>query len=192
MTHGNVVQLVCGQAYARFEPDETFLHWSALSFDASTLEIWGALLCGARLVVAPPRMDVLADLPGLLRRQRVTVAFVTTSLFHELVDLDVTTFDGLRQVLVGGERLALPHARRMVRHAREVPAAPEVINGYGPTETTTFATWFPLRELTGTDGDVPIGRPLARGNETVPTVVLAGKSFVNPDRAWFRERLRSS
>ncbi|MEV6632799.1 non-ribosomal peptide synthetase [Actinoplanes sp. NPDC051470] len=159
VTHGNIVQLVRDQEYLRFEPGETFLHLSPTAFDASTFEIWGALLSGARLLLAPPGRETLADLPELLRRRGVTAMFLTTPLFHELIDRDPAALDSVRQVLIGGEPMSVERARRLAGRRADRPDG-EVANVYGPTETTTFATAFPLRELDASDRSVPIGRPL--------------------------------
>lgn len=167
VTHRNIVQLVRDQRYLRFEPGETFLHLSPAAFDASTFEIWGALLSGARLVIAPPARQALGELPELLRRRGVTAMFLTTPLFHELIDRDPGALDTVRQVLIGGEPMSVDRARLLA--ARRAgpgggwegsPGDGGVANVYGPTETTTFATAFALSELDEGDKSVPIGRPL--------------------------------
>ncbi len=173
VTHHNIVQLVRDQEYLRFAPGETFLHLSPAAFDASTFEIWGALLSGARLVLAPPGRESLAELPELLRRRGVTAMFLTTPLFHELIDRDPGALDAVRQVLIGGEPMSVDRARLLAGRRRE-PRDGVVANVYGPTETTTFATAFALRELDEGDKSVPIGRPLCHtrvyvlGDDGVP------------------------
>jgi amino acid adenylation domain-containing protein len=129
-----------------------------IAFDASTFEIWGALLNGARLCVAT-RDEVLDPdaFAARLNRFQATVLWLTTGLFNRQVDAAPSSFKGLRAVLTGGDVLSAPHV------ARALSACPGVIflNGYGPTENTTFTT---IHHITMTDarpGPVPIGHPIA-------------------------------
>ncbi|WP_200215652.1 non-ribosomal peptide synthetase [Micromonospora coerulea] len=165
VTHRNIVQLVRDQDYLDFGAGEAFLHLSPTAFDASTFEIWGALLSGARLVLAPSGRSALADLPVLLRERGVSAMFLTTPLFHELMDSDPGALDPVRQVLVGGEPMSVERALLLARRrsAATGGTAPASVaaNVYGPTETTTFATAFRLDQLDGNDKSVPIGRPLS-------------------------------
>ncbi|HKH48506.1 MAG TPA: amino acid adenylation domain-containing protein, partial [Thermoanaerobaculia bacterium] len=155
-----VVRLVRSTGYARFGPQEVFLQLAPVSFDASTFEIWGALLHGARLVVAPPESPSLAELGGLLRRHDVTALWLTAGLFHLMVEERLDDLADVNQLLAGGEALSLPHVRRALAARR----AGRIINGYGPTENTTFTACHPMSgadDLTGGAGSVPIGRPIA-------------------------------
>ena len=155
--HRGVVRLVRGADYARLGADETILQLAPLSFDASTFEIWGALLNGGRLVMAPPGVLSAVDLGALLERHAVTTLWLTAGLFHQLVDERVEVFRPLRQLLAGGDVLSPAHVRR-VRQA--VPGC-QIINGYGPTEGTTFSCCFPIPANAPLERSVPIGRPIA-------------------------------
>jgi aspartate racemase len=135
IVHHSVVRLVCGNDYADFGPDQTFLHLAPLAFDASTFEIWGALLNGGRLVIAPPGTLSLTELGDVLRRHRVTTLWLTAGLFHLMVDERLDDLGGLRQLLAGGDALSVRHVRRV----RERFPHLRLVNGYGPTEATTFA-----------------------------------------------------
>jgi amino acid adenylation domain-containing protein len=157
VVHRAVVRLVCGTGYAAFGPGETWLQLAPASFDASTLEIWGALLHGGRLVLAPPRMPSLAELGSLLARHRVTALWLTAGLFHQLVDANPRALAPLRQLLAGGDVLA-PEA---VRRALAAMPGGRVIDGYGPTENTTFTCCHPLRAPDEVGRSVPLGRPIA-------------------------------
>ncbi|MFP2913788.1 AMP-binding protein, partial [Pyxidicoccus sp. 3LFB2] len=68
-------------SFIHFGPEEVFLQLAPISFDASTLEIWGALLHGARLVLAPPQALSLENLAALLTRHRVSTLWLTAALF---------------------------------------------------------------------------------------------------------------
>jgi len=107
-----VVRLVKQTHYARFAADEVFLHYAPVSFDAATFEIWGALLNGARLVLMPPAQRSLADLGAVLQQQGITTLWLTSSLFNVMLDEQPAGLRGLRQLLVGGEALSVPHIRK--------------------------------------------------------------------------------
>ncbi|MEV7550248.1 amino acid adenylation domain-containing protein [Amycolatopsis sp. NPDC089917] len=160
--HRSIIRLVTGLPDGILGPDEVVLHESAISFDAATFEIWGALLSGATCVISTERVLTARPLADVISRHRISTAWLTSSLFNHIVDEDVAALTGLRKLLVGGEALSVTHVRRAVA---ALPGA-RFFNGYGPTECTTFATCHPIpapvpAELTG----VPIGRPL--GNTRV-------------------------
>jgi aspartate racemase len=157
VTHRNVVRLVNATDYARFGADEVFLQLAPLSFDASTFEIWGALLNGGRLAVAPPGLASVDDLGTMLARHRVTTLWLTAGLFHQVVDQRVDVLRPLRQLLAGGDVLSLSHVRRM----RAALPGCRLINGYGPTEGTTFTCCHSITTDMGLERSVPIGRPIA-------------------------------
>jgi amino acid adenylation domain-containing protein len=157
VTHRNVVRLVTAQTYADFGPDQVFLQMAPLAFDASTFEIWGALLHGARLVLYPAGSIDLSELRTTLQRHGVTTLWLTAGLFHQVVDADVGSLSGLRQLLAGGDAL-IPD--RVSRAMRALPGV-RLINGYGPTEATTFSCCFDATSGVPFDDSVPIGRPLA-------------------------------
>jgi aspartate racemase len=157
VTHRNVVRLVRDTDYVCLGPDEVFLLLAPLSFDASTLEIWGSLLNGGRLAIAPPGVPSVSDLGALLSRHRVTTLWLTAGLFHQVVDADVQVLRGLRQLLAGGDVLSVPHVRRVLA---ELPGC-RLVNGYGPTEGTTFTCCHTITEASAARRSVPIGRPIA-------------------------------
>jgi amino acid adenylation domain-containing protein len=156
VTHRGVVRLVKGQGYARFGPGEVFLQLAPLAFDASTFEIWGALLNGGRLVVFPGDRPSLAEIGAVVRDRGVTTLWLTAGLFNAMIEACPATLSGLRQLLVGGEALSVPHVERALALLPGVT----LINGYGPTEGTTFTTCHTIVAATG-PGSIPIGRPLA-------------------------------
>ena len=137
--HRSIVRLVCGQDYATFGPDRVFVQLAPASFDASTFEIWGALLHGATLILAPPGVPQPRELADLLVRHRVTTLWLTASLFNQLVDDHPEVLAGVSEVLTGGEALSVRHVRR-AQHV--LGPRVQLINGYGPTEGTTFTTCY--------------------------------------------------
>ncbi|WP_330277065.1 amino acid adenylation domain-containing protein [Lentzea sp. NBC_00516] len=152
--HRGIVRLVQGQAYAGLTADDVVAHLASVSFDASTFEVWGALTNGARLAVGPPRAVSVAELGRFLSGFEVSVLWLTAGLFHEVVDADVTVFGGLRLLLAGGDVLSPGHCARVLERFPDLA----LVNGYGPTEGTTFTACHRITEVTG---PVPIGTPLA-------------------------------
>jgi non-ribosomal peptide synthetase component F len=95
--HRGVVRLVTNTNYAEFGPEEVFLQFAPLSFDASTFEIWGSLLGGARLVVMPPGLASLSELGEVIKRRRVTTIWLIAGLFHKMVETQPESLRGVRQ-----------------------------------------------------------------------------------------------
>ena len=154
--HRAVVRLVVDQDYARFAADEVFLHAAALSFDASTFEIFGALLNGARLVVVDGNHASLDGIAAAILRHRVTTAWFTAGLFHLLVEQRLTALAGLRRILAGGDVLSPSH---VLRAQAALPEC-QLVNGYGPTENTTFTCCYQVPREGWGGGPVPIGTPI--------------------------------
>ena len=186
VTHRNVVRLVTGQTYAEFGPDQVFLQMAPLAFDASTFEIWGALLHGARLVLYPGSSIDLTELRATLERHGVTTLWLTAGLFHQVVDMDVGLLSGLEQLLAGGDEL-LPD--RVSRAMRALPGV-KLVNGYGPTEATTFSCCFDATSAVPFDDSVPIGRPIANTSAYVLDRELEPTPVGRSGRALHRRRRR--
>jgi amino acid adenylation domain-containing protein len=152
--HRAIVRLVRGNDFAAMTAAERWLHCASPSFDASTLELWAPLLNGGTVVVVPGRPTV-ADLGKAIRRHQVTSSFLTTGLFNLVVDTDVEELAPLRQLVIGGEAASENHVRRALA------VVPTVVNGYGPTENTTFTTCYVMRDPALVPGPVPIGPAIA-------------------------------
>lgn len=159
--HRGVVRLVRNTDYARFTSEEVFLQFAPVAFDASTLEIWGALLNGARLVVYPPGATSLSELGEFIERQRITTLWLTAGLFQQMVEEQIDRLRQVRQLLAGGDVLSPAHVARVLER---LPST-QLINGYGPTENTTFTCCHRVSVPPTSGAAVPIGRPIA--NTTV-------------------------
>ncbi|RKH48164.1 non-ribosomal peptide synthetase [Corallococcus sicarius] len=159
--HAAVLRTLFGVDFARFGPEETLLLMAPLAFDASTLEVWGALLHGAKLAVFPPHPPSdPRELEQVLVRHGVTMLWLTAGLFAQVVDSHLPALRSLRQVLTGGDVISASHVRRVLEDLR-IP----VTAGYGPTETTVFATSHRFTSASQVRTSVPLGRPL--GNTQV-------------------------
>ncbi len=114
VTHKNVVRLVKNTNYADFSDKETFFLLAPISFDASTFEMWGSLLNGARLVVPPPGQLSLSELGDIIEENRITSLWLTAGLFHLMVEKQLSSLRGVRQLLAGGDVLGISQVRRVI------------------------------------------------------------------------------
>jgi amino acid adenylation domain-containing protein len=157
VTHRAVARLVKCTNYADFSRDDIILQLAPLGFDASTVEIWGALLSGARLVLLPQEDSAsLEEIGAHVRRHRVTKLWLTAGLFHLMVDYRLEDLRGVQQILAGGDVLSPPHVERVIKEL----GGCRMTNCYGPTENTTFTTCHDVK-LEECAGSVPIGRPIS-------------------------------
>src|SRR2546423_2270504 len=156
--HRSITRLLFGVDYARLDGGRRLLHMAPISFDASTFELWGALLHGARCILLPERLPTASRIGSLIQQQQVTTTWLTASLFNAILDEAPESLRGLQQLLTGGEALSVGHIRRALQ---ELPTT-ELINGYGPTESTTFTCCHPIeRELSPSTRSIPIGQPIS-------------------------------
>ncbi|MEU2791649.1 amino acid adenylation domain-containing protein [Streptomyces sp. NPDC007100] len=153
--HAGVARLVRDADYLSLSSADRILQTGALEFDAATFEIWGALLNGATLhIVEQETLLTPALLKQALHSADITVLWLTSPLFNQLADEDVSLFSGLRTLLIGGDVLSCRH----VNLVRAACPGLSVLNGYGPTENTTFTTTFRIERPYETS--IPIGRPI--------------------------------
>ncbi|MCX4680638.1 amino acid adenylation domain-containing protein [Streptomyces sp. NBC_01433] len=158
--HRAMVDLVRSADLVDFGPNDRVGQTSNPAFDAATFEIWGALSHGARLVGLGRQTitDPLA-LEQAICAHGLTILFLTTSLFHQLARIRPTLFASLHTLVTGGEALD----PRRVREVLTADPPRRLVNGYGPTECTTFACSYTvggLSDLSPADRTVPIGRPI--------------------------------
>jgi len=157
--HRGVIRLVRGTDWIEIGPHDRFSQMANISFDATTFEIWGALLNGATLCIFPPIEFSPQDMGHFLFREKVTHAFLTTRLFNVMVEEQVDDLKGIRFLLFGGEQVSTRHAKM----AFESLPNCQILHVYGPTENTTYTTVYPIQ--TTPTSEVPIGKPLS--NTTV-------------------------
>jgi amino acid adenylation domain-containing protein len=156
-THANITRVVRDTNYIEITGHDTLLSLANYAFDGFTFDLFGALLNGAKLVLAPQETILhIGKLAQLIEDEHVTVMFVTTALFNVLVDAGSGWMKGMRKVLFGGERSSVHH----VRKALQLMGKDRLIHVYGPTETTVFATFHPVNEVAEEAVTVPIGTPL--------------------------------
>jgi amino acid adenylation domain-containing protein len=169
--HRAIVRLVTAQDYARFDETRRVLHMAPTSFDASTFEIWAPLLHGGATVLYPggsvPDPDILRR---TIRENGITTMWLTSSLYNAFIDEMPDALAPLDELLIGGEALSVAHVRRGLA---QLPST-QIVNGYGPTEGTTFTCCFRIpRDLPADATHIPIGPALT--NTELVVIDDAGK-----------------
>ena len=165
-----VSRLVLETNYARFGKEEVFLQMAPTSFDASTFELWGALLHGSRCVLYPGGASELKTLGEVIKHNQVTTLWLTASLFNTVIDDAPEILRPIRQLLIGGEALSVTH----VRQAHEQLPDTQIINGYGPTENTTFTCCHTIPKVLDESRSIPIGTAITN------TQVYLLDRYLNP------------
>ncbi|MDM8560642.1 amino acid adenylation domain-containing protein [Candidatus Parabeggiatoa sp. HSG14] len=169
--HHSISRLVVNTNYIQLDASDRMLQTGSLAFDASTFEIWGALLNGGSFC-RPPEHTVLdaIEMKHFIQQYDISTMWLTASLFNQLVDMDISLFKGLKHLLIGGEKLSVHHVNKVKKTYPDLV----IINGYGPTENTTFTVCHRIEKLY--QQDIPIGKPI--GNTQV--LILDTKNALVP------------
>jgi amino acid adenylation domain-containing protein len=157
VNHRAVVRLVKNTRFVDLSEQEVFLQFSPISFDASTLEIWAPLLNGGCLAIMPPEIQSLEEIGAAIRKYGVTSMWLTAGLFNVMVEQRLDDLRPLRQLLVGGDVLSPTHIRKALDR---FPGC-RLINGYGPTEGTTFTCCHTITRADAQGASIPIGKPIS-------------------------------
>jgi amino acid adenylation domain-containing protein len=182
--HRGIVRLVKSPNYAAFRPEDVLLQFAPLTFDASTLEIFGSLLNGALLAVFSSGKASLRELGQFITEQKISTMWLTAGLFTEMVEQELESLRNVRQLLAGGDVVSPTHVARLISALENCT----FINGYGPTEVTTFASCYRVQGVRLQEGALPIGVPISNTQvyvldeemEPVP-VGIAGELYVGGD-----------
>jgi amino acid adenylation domain-containing protein len=155
--HRAILRLVCSASFMELNAQTVMLHAAPLGFDASTLELWGPLLNGGCCALHEERIPTGPGIARSIAELGVNSAWLTAALFNAIVDDDPHWFHGLAQLLTGGEALSVAHVRRALAALPHTA----LINGYGPTECTTFTATYRIPHLLPDDTlSIPIGQPI--------------------------------
>ncbi|MFP5271127.1 amino acid adenylation domain-containing protein [Coleofasciculus sp.] len=155
--HRGVIRLLFGIDYVHLDGKQRLLQMAPISFDAATFEIWGALLHGSRCILFPETVPTAQTLRQVIQTHNITTVWLTSALFNSIVEQDVEALSGVQQLLTGGEALSV----NPVKKALSTLPSTQLINGYGPTESTTFTCCYSLpQSLKDTELSIPIGRPI--------------------------------
>ena len=180
--HRSVVSLVKSADYYTYSVSDCLLATGALSFDATTFEFFGMLLNGGKLVICSNEILLNIDtLSRLIKEKSVNVMWFTAGWLNQLVDQDIRLFADLKTVFTGGDKLSPAHISRL----RDVYPDLEIINGYGPTENTTFSLTYNIKTI---QGDIPVGYPVSNStayifdeHENFVPVGVTGEIYVGGD-----------
>lgn len=152
----SIGRLVKNTDYVQFDENIVMLQTGQLAFDASTYEIWGSLLNGGQVHFIDENLLLsFSEFKNYLYENRISTMFLTAALFNQMISYDCTMFNKMRHLMVGGEQLSTEHINLLRTENNKT----EVINGYGPTETTTFAVTYNIKNVF--DRRIPIGKPIA-------------------------------
>jgi iturin family lipopeptide synthetase A len=171
ITHANAARVVVNPNYIDITGQDRILQLSNYAFDGSVFDIYGALLNGAVLVIVTEQ-DVLSvnQLSEKIKKEGITLFFVTTALFNVLVDEKLDCFAKVKKVLFGGERVSIDHSRKALGYLGK----DRVIHVYGPTETTVYATYYKINKIAENPLTIPIGKPISN------TAVYILDNYLNP------------
>lgn len=156
--HRAVNRLVCATNYVDIEPSDRIAQVANLAFDAATFEVWGALLNGAQLI-GIERETTLSptEFVAELQQQEISILFLTTALFNQTVSQIPTAFHSLKYLLFGGELVKVDRVRSVLQQGKPQ----HLIHVYGPTENTTFSTWYEVERVPENASTIPIGQAIA-------------------------------
>ena len=193
ITHRAITRLLVETNYLSLGPDDRITHASNPSFDAATFEIWGALLHGGHLIGVPKDTALSASAyADFIRTHQITAMFVTTALFNHIVYENPKAFQTVKQLMFGGEAADINAVRKVLDNGAPI----NFLNVYGPTESTTFTTFYPIKEVPADARSVPIGKPISntqvyvldRNLQPVP-IGIPGELYISGDglaREYFR------
>jgi amino acid adenylation domain-containing protein/non-ribosomal peptide synthase protein (TIGR01720 family) len=159
----NVIRLVINSDFVSISAEDRFLHFAPLSFDASTLEIWAPLLNGAGLSVIEQPQPSLQQLGTFIKQHGISILWLTAGLFQQMVDEQLEDLAGVKQLLAGGDVVSAEHVRRLLNRFPDTT----FINGYGPTENTTFSCCQRVTKDTPLAASVPIGKAITNSEAWV-------------------------
>ena len=178
-----IVRLIKNTNFIKFSSGDRILQTGSIAFDASTFEIWGALLNGLELFLLK-KTDLLNPtyFSNYIAKNKISSLFLTTSLFNRFCEENPKMFGVLKYLLIGGEALSFKH----IKAVREANPDLHIVNGYGPTENTTFSTYYDIKDMSL--DFIPIGFPLANStcyvvsnSNTLQPVYTPGELWVGGD-----------
>ena len=160
--HRSAIRLVKNTNYINIKSDDVFLQVSPVAFDASTFEIWGCLLNGARLVLYPEQKIALEPLADVIKKYEINTLWLTTGLFNQMIDQQLDSFRQVKNLLAGGEAASITHVKKYLSYLNDNSSDNHrLIHCYGPTENTTFTSCHVMDWNTQLLNTVPIGKPIS-------------------------------
>lgn len=185
VTHRAINRLLRNTNYVQLNESDRIAQVSNAAFDAATFEIWGALIHGARLVgLAKETVLSPPEFKRAVAEQHISTMFLTTALFNQIAQSLPETFAPLRYLLFGGEACDPQSVRRVL----ELGKPEHLLHVYGPTESTTFTTYYDVSDVQAGARTIPIGRALSNTevwvldrNMQVTPVGVTGELYIGGD-----------
>ncbi len=182
VVHKNVVRLVKNTNYIEFLEDDRILQTGSMAFDASTFEVWGALLNGITLYIESKEIILdSGNIDSYINKNSITIMWLTSPLFNQLCETNVDMFRNIRYLLVGGDVVSPKYASKV----KKINSNLTICNGYGPTENTTFSTVYKIQDNWDENMIIPIGSPIANSttyvvdeNMELMPIGVAGELYV--------------
>ncbi|MCP4350753.1 MAG: AMP-binding protein [Desulfobacterales bacterium] len=157
--HGNIIRLVRNTNYTDIKTTDRILQLSNYAFDGSTYDIFGALLNGASLFVVPEDLLYSVDtLCSYISENKINITFITTALINKLIDTNPEVIRNFDKIFFGGQDASVKHIRKGLEYRKNEDS---IVHVYGPTENTTFSTYYVVKEIKETDTSIPIGAPIS-------------------------------
>lgn len=154
ITNKNIIRLVKNSNYITLSAEDIMTQTGAYTFDASTLEIWNGLLNLVPLHILDTEQLAPDYFSKYIKENNITVIFLTTALFNQMIEYDASMFENVRVVMTGGEAMSQNHVKKLKKACNSL----KVLNLYGPTENSVVSTYY---EVLGTENIIPIGKPLS-------------------------------
>ncbi|WP_166924917.1 non-ribosomal peptide synthetase [Flavobacterium poyangense] len=181
--HRNVIRLVKPSFALPLDPDSVLLSTGSISFDATTIEYFGTLLNGAKLIIVQQDVQLNLDrLAEAIQTHQVNSIFMTASWFNQVVESKISLFETIANMMVGGDVVSPVHVQKVYDH---YPAI-KIVNGYGPTENTTLSTSYAI--TTKSYSTIPIGKPIPNSQVYIlddalqaTAIGVIGKMYVSGD-----------
>ncbi|MBI5345706.1 MAG: amino acid adenylation domain-containing protein [Chlamydiae bacterium] len=152
-----IIRLIKNTNWINILAEDCFLQIANISFDATTFEVWGALLNGATLCIYPFDKIIPHKVAELLDKEKITQAIFTAKIFNIIIDEQVGSLKNLRYLQSVGEVMSIAYAKKAFNELHNT----KIINGYGPTENTTFTTTYTINSINDIEDGVPIGKPIS-------------------------------
>ncbi len=185
ITQKPIIRLVKNTNYIKIDQEDAILGLSNFSFDGSTFDVFMPLLNGATLVISSK--DVFLDLDkleALITEQNISAFFLTTVFFNTITEARLNSLQNLKYILFGGELVSVKHVREFKEQYPKV----RLHHVYGPTENTTFSTYYPIETVPENTITIPIGRPVANStayildaNDKIVPVGITGEICLGGD-----------
>ncbi|MDM8548440.1 amino acid adenylation domain-containing protein [Desulfobacterales bacterium HSG2] len=170
--HRSVVRLVKNTNYTNVRPEDRILQLSNYAFDGSTYDIYAALLNGASLYLIPEKLVYsVEDLCAYITENKINITFITTALFNKLIDTDPQVIGNFDKIFFGGQDASLKHVRKSLQYRKNEDS---IVHVYGPTENTTFSTYYVVKKISEDQTSVPIGAGISN------TRVYVLDEYLNP------------